>query len=338
MNVVFLSTNDWGGTNFRLASALNRYTSTFQCRSITQSEHPFQYNTDIVVDHADTPEDQAIIEKIIDQADFFCIAQNIPQTLVSQVVSRLRVNNHFVRHSGSDVRYDADALFMHQMNKTYYWSLTAYDNTMTRCLIQSLQHNTHVLETNRWKPDKNLSKRKGPVIIYHSPTNNDYKGTDYITRAIQVLKEDYPIEWIHTGCTPHGHGGIPWEQVMEQKGRADIFIDAMNDEAHGQNAIEAMCFGIPVITGLGPYYKAIYPDTPLLSATSDTIESVLEDLIVNKKKRLAIGKATRAYCERMFSMERAATVYSHLIHFIASPSVKTKHKPPRYWETQICSM
>jgi glycosyltransferase involved in cell wall biosynthesis len=103
---------------------------------------------------------------------------------------------------------------------------------------------------------------------------------------------------------------------MEDKARCDIFIDSVCNDAHGQNAIEAMCFGVPVVNCLGDYYMALYPDTPIINACESTIYSVLKDLVENPQKRKKIGDATRKYCVDNFAVKIRVAMWINLIEFI----------------------
>ena len=330
MNIIFLSENDWGGTNFLMSRGINMLTE-HHAESITEDYHPFKYDTETVISNLEDSQLRETKERI-KSADFLYIAQNIPRTL-SRIVSVILLENSIpflFRHSGSDIRNIADDRFEFQLRNKYYWSFTAYDYSMTRCLIQSLQHNTHIIDTDKWKP-KLKQINNDPIFIYHSPTNNEYKGTKYVNEVIKKLSKKYNIKWRHTGCENTGEGGTLWQTVMSEKLKADIFVDSIRDEAHGQNAAEAMCMGIPTLTSVGPYYRSIYPDTPIINTNIHNIESNLEELLVNPEKRLAVGNKTREYAVNTFSIAQRIKMWVPIIEFISHPDIHDKWKKPSYW-------
>lgn len=333
MNIVLVSPNDWGGTNCLMSRGINKLTE-HSARSITEAHHPFQYDTDIVLEDIKSEEDFKKIENLIDEADFYCIAQGIPPSILNYTKGKMNVRNSFIRYSGSDVRDKADALFESQVHNYFFWSFTAYDFTMTRCLIQSLHHNTHIIDTNKWRPLKKKIDKNLPIVIYHSPTNNETKGTKQITTAIENLSKKYNIEWSHTGCDPSGTGGQPWAEIMEKKRGTDIFVDSIKLREHGQNTVEAMCFGIPVLTRLSDYYFALYPDTPIINTDKNNIEENLEMLLQQPELRKSIGIKTRKYCEEMFSIERRVPMWINMIEFIMDPTSDPIYKEPTYWQRQ----
>lgn len=319
MKLLFISPNDWGGVNYLTATGINKYTD-HTARSITDTHHPFCYDTDIVLsDLLNSPSGMDEVHDLIANADFFCIAQGYPPSISKEVEARRTAYNSFVRHSGSDLRTIADLAFTQQLKPSgFYHSFTAYDFTMTRCLVQSYHHNTHIIDTDRWRPVEEKIDEDRPIVIYHSPTNNAIKGTSYIQAAIQNLSKKYTIEWSHTGCIPSGLGGITWAEVMKQKQQADIFVDSVEFHEHGQNAVEAMCFGIPVLNRLSDYYLALYPDTPIIHTDRDNIEENLERFIAEPGLRQFWGAKTREYCVEMFGIERRVQMWMQMIEFIMS--------------------
>ena len=82
----------------------------------------------------------------------------------------------------------------------------------------------------------------------------------------------------------------------------------------GANAREGMMLGKPVICFLRPEWlesmrKEIpeYVDElPVISATPETVEMILRDLILDKKKRIEIGKRSREFALKWHSAEAGA--------------------------------
>jgi len=332
LNILFASYNDWGGASALLSKGINQYTE-HHARCITEAHHPFKYDTDIVLSNVTTAQGMSEVDDLIADADFFFIGQQYPPSIEHKIRSRRNVHNSLFLYGGSDVRKTPTQHFQIQLIN-HYWSFTYYDFTMTRCLIQSCHHNNHILDTDKWAPSKSVKKDSDPVFIYHSPTNNAIKGTEYISEAIEQLSKTYSIEWIHTGCDTEGKGGIAWTDVMQTKAKADIFIDSIEMHEHGQNAAEGMCFGIPVLNRLSNYYLAMYPDSPIIQTDKHTIFDNLKYLLENPKERQTIGQTTRQYCVNMYSIKANIDKWIPIIEFIMNPTSDPIYPLPFYWQRQ----
>jgi glycosyltransferase involved in cell wall biosynthesis len=93
----------------------------------------------------------------------------------------------------------------------------------------------------------------------------------------------------------------------------------------GANAREAMMLGKPVICYIRPEWlesvREEIPDyareLPIISATPDTVEGILRDLIADPEKRHKIGARGRAFAVKWHSAEVAGRrfdeIYSRLL-------------------------
>lgn len=119
--------------------------------------------------------------------------------------------------------------------------------------------------------------------------------------------------------------GIPNKEVRYLQSQADIFLEMLTFGWFGANAREAMMLGKPVICFLRPEWlesaRKEIPDyideLPIISATPQTVETVLRDLITNKEKRLEIGRRSRDFAVKWHSAEAGAhrfdQIYSQLL-------------------------
>jgi hypothetical protein len=242
----------------------------------------------------------------------------IYQTSFTKVLfEKISHNNCIIFYGGSDVRPIANKLFETYDQDKHMYSFARDDFTMIRCLPRASHHNVYMIDTDRWKPSKKKYDKSDPIKIFHSPTNQIIKGTSYIREAIEILSEKHNVEWSHTGTTPSGEGGIPWAESMLKKADADIYIDQLIIGAIGQNAAEAMAFGIPTMCYLSNHYMSMYPDTPIINTSPRTILHDLEVLISDHKKRAEIGTQTRKYCVDLYGVHNSAWRWIHMIEFIA---------------------
>ena len=118
---------------------------------------------------------------------------------------------------------------------------------------------------------------------------------------------------------------VPNKDVRFLQAQSDIFLEMLTFGWFGANAREAMMLGKPVICYIRPVWlesvRQELPDyakeLPIVSATPDTVEEVLLDLIANPEKRRAIGQRGRAFAEKWHSAEaggcRFDKIYSNLL-------------------------
>jgi glycosyltransferase involved in cell wall biosynthesis len=119
--------------------------------------------------------------------------------------------------------------------------------------------------------------------------------------------------------------GIPNKEVRFLQAQADIFLEMLTFGWFGANAREAMMLGKPVICYIRPEWleslRQEIPDyaaeLPIISATPDTVEEILRDLITNPDKRREIGQRSRDFAVKWHSAEaggrRFDKIYTKLL-------------------------
>jgi hypothetical protein len=119
--------------------------------------------------------------------------------------------------------------------------------------------------------------------------------------------------------------GIPNKEVRFLQAQADIFLEMLTFGWFGANVREAMMLGKPVICYIRPEWlesvRQEIPDyaaeLPIISATPDTVEEVLRDLIANPDKRREIGQRSRDFAVKWHSAEaggrRFDQIYTKLL-------------------------
>jgi hypothetical protein len=150
-----------------------------------------------------------------------------------------------------------------------------------------------------------------PVTIAHSSTAPVAKGTAAVVRAIEHLRDRYPLRF-------HLIQGIRRDRALELVAESDIFVDQLVLGDYGMAALEALALGKPVVCYLKPSLAALYgPELPIVNATQDTLPDVLEALIRNGARRRALGRQGRAHVERHHDARRIAqqlkTIYETVI-------------------------
>lgn len=193
----------------------------------------------------------------------------------------------------------------------------------------------YCLDKDFWRPDLVIPEefRLPPtdtetVWLYHAVGNRSDRTTNdgvniksshvYLPLVKKLVAEGLNLKLLEPT-------GVPNREVRFIQAQADIFLDMLTFGWFGANAREAMMLGKPVICFIRPDWleslrKEIpeYADElPVISATPETIESVLRALIANPEKRREIGERSRAFAVKWHSKEVAARrfdqIYSRLL-------------------------
>lgn len=140
----------------------------------------------------------------------------------------------------------------------------------------------------------------------------------YLPLVDRLRAEGYSLDLI----TPTG---VTNKELRYTQVQVDIVLEMLTFGWFGANAREAMMLGKPVICFMRPEWlesvRQEIPDyvdeLPIVSATPQTIETVLRDLIDNKEKRIEIGRASREFAVKWHSAEaggkRLNQIYGELL-------------------------
>ncbi len=138
-------------------------------------------------------------------------------------------------------------------------------------------------------------KKGRDITICQAPTNRYLKGTKYLIKAYNSLREKYPIMLDIMENLPH-------KEVLKRKFyECDILVDQLTDLGgfgYGINSLEALSMGIPCITYLNPSYESFIPDHPFINANPGDLRDKLEDLIVNEDIRRVKGIYGREWVQK----------------------------------------
>jgi glycosyltransferase involved in cell wall biosynthesis len=146
--------------------------------------------------------------------------------------------------------------------------------------------------------------RNGVVNIVHSPNHRYLKGTEYIIKAIQELKnEGYKIELILLEKVGN-------DQVLKILNEtADILVEQLV-LGYALSAMEGMACGLPVISNLSSEHftqafrrYSYLSECPILSANIEDVKEKLVILIKNPALRKTLGMAGRKYVEKYHSQK-----------------------------------
>lgn len=150
------------------------------------------------------------------------------------------------------------------------------------------------------------------VRIVHAPNHRELKGTMYLEKSIQILRnEGLLVELIMVEK-------ISNEQALDIYRTADIIFDQCLIGFHGYFALEAMALGKPVMCFIrSPEKYLLHPGKcPIINTHIDTLTDDLRQLIKQRHILNDIGKNGRSYIEQYYSIpafsERLKIAYQEL--------------------------
>lgn len=163
--------------------------------------------------------------------------------------------------------------------------------------VVPLRMDLSLLTPNYPKPNKEK------IRIVHAPSRRHLKGTDYVITAYNNLKTRHKnVELILVE-------GKNQSEAREIYSQADIVVDQLYIGTYGVLAIESMALGKPVITYISDDMKQRLPEElPIFSADIDSVEQVLEQLILDADLRYTLGQKGREYVENYHDYKKISCV------------------------------
>jgi glycosyltransferase involved in cell wall biosynthesis len=180
----------------------------------------------------------------------------------------------------------------------------------------------YCLDPDFWRPDLEVPERfrldlpPGTVRIYHAVGNfqqrtvegRNIKSTHIYVPLIERMKaEGYDVEltFVHD---------VPNRDVRFIQVQADIVVDMLTFGWFGSNVREALMLGKPVVCYLRPEWLErmrreipdYVDDLPVVSATPETVEGVLKDLVRDPARRRDVGERGRRFALKFHSAEAGA--------------------------------
>lgn len=124
-----------------------------------------------------------------------------------------------------------------------------------------------------------LQPRYDSLVIAHAPSNRKIKGTDFIVRCIDNLRnKGLNIELRLIENVPH-------QEALKLYKTADVAIDQLLVGSYGLLSAEMMALGVPTIVYLRDNLLDKYPELPpLINANPNNLEDVLIDVYENRDK------------------------------------------------------
>lgn len=180
------------------------------------------------------------------------------------------------------------------------------------------------IDTQRFRPAASDSvASEGPVILFAGRLNDPRKNVEFLIEAFSMIADSVPDAelWL-LGADPDKplrepvqergledrvefHGEVPYEDLPDYYGAADVFAIPSKQEGLGIVGLEALASGTPVVSTRcgGPEAYVRDGENGYLVPTDDMerFASQLQTLLVNGNRRRAFARAGRDLIERDFA-------------------------------------
>jgi len=154
---------------------------------------------------------------------------------------------------------------------------------------------------------------KERLCVVHAPSDTCIKGSSYVNSAIEtIMTERDDVDYIRVE-------NMPRKDALREYARADVVVDQLLVGSYGTLAVEAMALGKPVIcyireSDMQNLPTMMWEELPIVSATPETIQSVLSDLLNDRSRLKTLGEHGRKYVERWHNPTRVAEQTKKVYH------------------------
>ena len=177
------------------------------------------------------------------------------------------------------------------------------------------------LDLKLWKKSnkKQVSNGKNrEIVIAHTPNHRGFKGTEFIIKAIEQLKEKgYKIKFLLIEKKQNSEV----QKILSKE--VDILIEQIVFTGFGLSGVEGLATGITTISNLEnnnyvlPLRRWTYfAECPIVSASPETLFETLKKLIENPKLREKLGNCGREYAKKYHSVDFARYLFSNIIGYV----------------------
>ena len=138
------------------------------------------------------------------------------------------------------------------------------------------------------------------MVVVHAPTHDKFKGTSYVTKAVEQLKrEGYDFDF-------RLFRNMRNVEVRQALSEADIAVDQLFATGAGIFALEAMAAGCAVLGGNKPEFSGFPRELPVIHTDPDNICDNLKMLLENPELRQELGEKGRKYVEKYHDHRKTA--------------------------------
>ena len=245
----------------------------------------FHFGTSLTLDHSDLPLLEELGKKVVMQYWGSDV----------RMYSKAIKLNPYVKVKDMDedkIRRNLEIISRYIPNCLVDYELAEY----VKDYYENIHYTRVSVDLNKYKFVNKTNNEK--LLIVHAPTAPEYKGTPYILKAIEELKQKYDFDFQLVQ-------GMPHEEAVAIYKKADLVIDQILGGGYGVFAIETMAMGKPVICWISDFMKDKYPkELPIILANPDDIKEKIEYAIKNKDMLEEIGVKGRRYVEKYCDIDK----------------------------------
>lgn len=160
------------------------------------------------------------------------------------------------------------------------------------------------IDSQEWDVPANAHPNPRPLVV-HAPTNRLVKGTRFIEKAVESLRsKGVDFDFILVEKMTNAEAKAIYE-------KADLIVDQLMAGWYGVFAVELMMMGKPVIAYIRPEDLAQEPESfqtelPIIRASPESIEDVLEKALQNHIALPTIGSRSRAFAKKWYDADKIA--------------------------------
>lgn len=276
---------DVGGCGISLKRSFDRHAPGWEARAICRTETYLKYPTDILWEPLDRTTRSQVIS-LVRQADVLHLMDS--ERPLRDFAPYLSGKKVVVHHLGTHFRRNPVAMSRICARYGATQVTDSIDLVRPEVSFEPVPADFDALSRLReehFQPSERIR-------IAHAPTRRAVKSTRTIVDAVERLQRRYPIDFDLIERVGH-------RECLERKARADIFIDQLM-LGFGMNAIECWAMGIPVVSGLIDRQArerafGMWGGLPWEDATAETLEAVIERLVVDAGYRAEAGQRGTAH-------------------------------------------
>jgi len=288
--VLFISPNDWANSGFKYTEAVNQYSQKYECMYFALNEHQFgYYRTNIIIDKESGQINHEVLNKLREytqECDIIHCKEN-SGFLASFEDVKFDIGKPIVQTFGGSVYRRHHKEVREKVGSVaQVFTVTTPDLVFDDEILVPF-----AIDTFKYYP---IEKSSDCIIIGHSPTNTEIKGTDAILDILGKICEKYPYIFVNM------QQGLKFNYAIELKRLNHIFIDQFKVNAYGNSAVEAMAFGSAVLAGSDSGASGF------INFDEGSLFDELEYLVNDKDYLNGAMTEARKFCEKTHSYEAVA--------------------------------
>lgn len=243
-NVLFLSIHDWANSSWRMCEAINRHSKRYHVDYFSVYDHPFGYYRENVLTFRDGDNvypNNEVYTKLLDcyqKADILHFKEDEGPIKQFQELTFDLANKPVVwTVCGRQFRKNQEHLL-----KSAEPFVNVYTGTTPDLLVDDrFKLLPFAFDLDR-DQHKSIPKADDCIIIGHSPSNHQVKGTDAILEVFNRIHSEHQNVFINLV------EGMKYRIAIQMKRINHIFVDQINGYgSYGNSAVEAMAFGSAVL-------------------------------------------------------------------------------------------